>query len=368
MPERSKLKLALVGLRHGHVGSFDDDGTGYIATFKQMDEVEIVAYCDETGSPRLDEAREHHPGASIYESLEDLITREEFDVACVALPARDVPAAGVKLAEAGKHFYMEKQFARTAADLVPLVKAVRRNGVKVLPGYPWRFHPVALELRRIIDDGPLGRPADIELRFTTSQVRPGSRDPDHFMYGRDTEGGGVLHMLGGHYIELMRFLAGCDIRSVQAMTSRPVGYIQEPLEDLALCVFEFESGVLGSLRCGYLAPKVIGTDDSLVSLVYRGVDGWADWTPIGSASLDVKAAPLDGGSWLERTFTDSLPPKTGYGGTVWMFEWMRRFMDDIQADREPALNVEDALRVLQTIDAAYESARTGRRVEVKYGI
>ena len=32
----------------------------------------------------------------------------------------------------------------TAADLAPLVKAVRRNGVKVLHGYPWRFHPIAV--------------------------------------------------------------------------------------------------------------------------------------------------------------------------------------------------------------------------------
>jgi hypothetical protein len=33
---------------------------------------------------------------------------------------------GIKLAETGKHFFMEKQFARTSADLAQLV----------LPGYP----------------------------------------------------------------------------------------------------------------------------------------------------------------------------------------------------------------------------------------
>ena len=102
MRGREKLKLALVGLRHGHVGSFDEAGRGYITTFRQMDEVEIVAYCDDTGAPLLDEARKQHSGAGLYDSLEDLIAREDFDVACVALPARDVPAAGVKLAEAGK--------------------------------------------------------------------------------------------------------------------------------------------------------------------------------------------------------------------------------------------------------------------------
>jgi predicted dehydrogenase len=37
-------------------------------------------------------------------------------------------------------------------------------------------------------------------------------------------------------------------------------------------------------------------------------------------------------------------------------------------DREPALTVEDGLHVLQFIEAAYESGRTGRRVDVEYGI
>ena len=38
------------------------------------------------------------------------------------------------------------------------------------------------------------------------------------------------------------------------------------------------------------------------------------------------------------------------------------------AGNEGVLNMTDALYVLQSIDAAYESARTGRRVEVKYDV
>ena len=45
---------------------------------------------------------------------------------------------------------------------------------------------------------------------------------------------------------------------------------------------------------------------------------------------------------------------------------MQGFIDDIRAGRESYLNIEVALKILQCIDASYESARTGRRVEVKY--
>ncbi len=364
---KDTLKLAFVGMRHGHVGSFDDSKPGYIHTFRQMDGLEIVAYCEDTDSSLLDEARMHHPGASTYDSLDDLIQHEDFDLACVALPANEIPSVGIRLAEAGKHFYVEKQFARTADDLEPMVRAVRANGVRVMPGYAWRFHPVMQELRSIIETGVLGRPLDMEVRFATFQVRPGNREPDHFFYLDETEGGGVLHMLGGHYIELMRYVMGSEIRSVQTMTGRPLGYIEDPLEDIALCAFEFENGAMGGLHAGYLLPREWGDDSALV---YRGEDGWADWAPMasdGPQALRVRSMVPAWAGAPERSYVQTLAPKQGYGRTVWMFEWMQRFVDDVRHDREPALTVDDALIVLRTIDAAYESARTGRRIDLGAG-
>ena len=75
--------------------------------------------------------------------------------------------------------------------------------------------------------------------------------------------------------------------------------------------------------------------------------------------------------WLgapERVIrTEFAPGPPGYASSAWMFNWMQDFVYRIQADREPALSIEDALHVLQSIDAVYESARTGKRVEVQYG-
>ena len=68
--------------------------------------------------------------------------KEEFALGCVVLPANEIPAVGIKLAEAGKHFFVEKQFARTAADLARLVEAVASTmGLRFLPGIPGAFIP-----------------------------------------------------------------------------------------------------------------------------------------------------------------------------------------------------------------------------------
>ena len=358
------LRTALVGLRHPHVGTFGPEKPSYIHTLRQLDGVQLVAYCEDTDPKLLDQAREADPSASHYSSVEDLIAQEDFDLAFVVLPANEIPEVGIKLAEAGKHFYMEKQFARRAEDLAEMVRAVHRNGVKVTPAYPWRFHPVAQDLRRFIDDGKLGKPTSIETRQVTHQVRPGSRDPRHFMYRNDTEGGGILHMLGGHHLELMRFMMGCEVKSVQAMVGRPVGYIEEPLEDIAIAALEYENGALGSVHTGYLHPRSGGAKDTC--LVYRGVEGWADWTPVGAPMLEVYSTAPEWSGSPERTFHYSPEPYTGYLGEKWYLDWVQGFVNDVRAGREPALTAVDALRVLESIDAAYESARTGQRVEVEY--
>ncbi|MDP7578001.1 MAG: Gfo/Idh/MocA family oxidoreductase [SAR202 cluster bacterium] len=361
------MKAVIIGLRHPHSGSIGPSRPGYIHSFRQLEGVDVVAYCEDTDLSLLDEATEFDPGAGIYTNLDDLLACEDFDIACVTLPANEVPRTGIKLAEAGKHFFMEKQFARRAADLKELVRVVRRTGVKVLPGYPHRFNPVAQDLRRMIDQGVLGRPLDLEMRLVTSQVRPGMRPPDNFRYTLKEQGGGILHMEGCHYVDLMRFIMGCEVKSVQAMTGRPVGYIEEPLEDVAISAFEFENGAYGSLHVGFLQSVMGGYD---TAMVFRGMDGEAHWTPLGSSSMTITSVSPLWKSTPTKVFEhDFAPiPKPGYGGNLWNLNILQRFISDIRSDRDPALTIEDALHALQLIEAVYESGRTQRRVEVEYGV
>ena len=366
MTGKKTLRAAMVGLRHGHMGSIGPEKPGYIQTFKGLDDVEVVAYFEDTEPERLAPVATVDPGANTYTSLDDLIANEEFDVAMVGLPANEVPAAGIKLAEAGKHFYMEKQFARRADDLAELARVVKSTGVKVLAGYPWRFHPAMKELRSIIDQGLLGRPLSIETRLVTSQVRPGSRDPGAFSYRDATQGGGILHHLGGHHLEAMRFLMG-EVKAVQAMVGRPVGHIEAPLEDVAMAALEYENGAFGTLHEGFFSPPGLsGGGDGY--LAYRGLEGWGEWMPfagyglkVGSTSREWRGAPI-------REFTYTPKPYLGYGDDDWFHNYVDDFMEDIRNDREPALGVMGALAVARVIDAIYESSRTGRRVEVEYGL
>ena len=47
---------------------------------------------------------------------------------------------------------------------------------------------------------------------------------------------------------------GCEVKAVQAIVGRPVGYIEEPLEDVAAVAMEYENGALGTMHDGYVLP------------------------------------------------------------------------------------------------------------------
>ena len=363
------LKVAAVGLSVGHAGSIGPERPSLIHNFRQIEGVEVVAYCEYNKPELLKDAEIHHPEANVYTDVDELMAKEDFDVALAVQVPGELPAVCVKLAEAGKHFFMDKQFACTSADLIPVVKAVRKSGVKTGLGYPWSYHPAMHDLRRMIGDGILGKPLDIECRQIYWKVGPGGSDPNHVANRNDTEGGGVLHYVGCHHLELMRNLMGCEVKSVQAMTGRPVGVMEEPLEDVAILAMEYENGAYGSLHTGYLKPRGLGPEGYDSALVYRGLEGWANWAPVGGAKMDVFSAVPEWSGAPERTFDYDLAPiERGYARMQWMHEWVKSFIDAIRADEDHYSTIEDGLHILQCIDAAYESARTGRRVEVEYGV
>ena len=282
MGTQKKLKLAIVGLSLGHAGTIGPKKPLFIANFRNMENVEVVAYCEEDKPSLLDEAGVHHPEAHVYDSVDELIAKEDFDLACVVLSPSQIPEACRKLAEASKHFFVDKPLASSAQDLVPAVKAVKSNGLTTFLGYPYRFHPPAMDLKRLIDEGVLGRPLNVESRQFSTQVGGElGKEPISVRYTKDgyevlsavrtaKEGGGILHYIGCHHLELLRYIMGSNVKYVQAMTGRPLGHMEEPLEDIAIVAMEYENGGLGSLTHGFTKPVGYVPQGYDSAFVFRG--------------------------------------------------------------------------------------------------
>ena len=357
------LKAAMVGL-HIHAGSLDPDKNhGLLKSFKGQEDVEIVAYCESSAdqAEALDGIRRADPEARIYTDLNDLIANEDFDFAAIMLPPNEAAPAALCLAESSKHLFIEKQVARTAADMRQLCDVVANKNLVTQVGYPWPYHPVPIEMKRLIDGGVLGRLVDMEARLVTVQVKPGLREPDFWMYRSEGEGGGILHMEGGHWLTLFRFFSDAEVKSVTGLCGRGTGFIEEGLEDVATVALEFDNGVHACLHMGYLLSGAGPRNDTYFGL--RGTHGAATWQPTGEGNFTVNSIAPGWEAAPERQFSMEITKRPVYADQ-WGYEFVAEFVRAISQGGKTTVSIHDAYRVMQIIDASYESSRTGRRIEL----
>ncbi|CAN5637738.1 N/A [soil metagenome] len=364
MVNEPQLRAAIVGLRN-HAGSLDPaKNHGLIKSFKAQPAVDIVAYCEWEPAEQLALAalQTADPTARVYTDLADLLANENFDLAVILLPPNEVTPAALRLAAAGKHLFIEKQAARTAAELRPLCDLVAANKLVAQIGYPWPYNPEAIAIKRYLEQGILGRLVDIEARLVTLGVGPGLRDPQQWMYRVASEGGGILHMEGGHWLTLFRFFSQAEVKSVTALCQRVIGKIEDGLEDVVTVALEFTNGLHACLHMGYLLPGVGPRND--MQIILRGTQGNVTWPNPGAGEFTVASAAPAWQSAPVRSFQLQHAARPVYADQ-WGYEFVAAFIHAIQTGEPPPLTLEDGYRVLQIIDAAYTSSREGRRVTLE---
>jgi predicted dehydrogenase len=343
------VRVAQVGVLHSHAAAYRE-------SLLHLPEARLVACYDPdpaAARARLEPALADVP---LYDRLPELLARERPEAVLVTLPSDAEPAAVVACADAGVHCFVEKPVARSAAELAPVEEAIRRNGVAFHLGYTRRFTAPGSALRGLVEQGLLGEIRSVEGRWITTSVR--SRDPAHYAFSRARSGGGILHWLGCHWLDLMRYVTGLEVVGVSGVLATLSGEAVD-VEDTAALSLRFANGAVGSLHAAYTT----GGDDLYFGL--RGALGWARW----ERSLPEITAYSEHPLWNaapRRTLTFRLPATPGYGGAAGR-ESVRRFFAAFREGKAPMFTTEDARRVLEVLDAAAESSRTGRYVPLGPG-
>jgi len=353
------LRTVVIGLDHYHV-------TGWVETLGLFPErIELAGRYDadpvRAGSLR---PRFVDPGLTqqfppafdavpFYSDIAALIREIRPELAVVTLPNRLAPEAIVELARSGCHILADKPGALDAAGANRSVEAVHASGVKMAVAFTRRYGRPWQRAAGAIAAGRLGRLLSSEAIFVTSSVQV--RDPHNPIFDRAAMGGGILHWLGIHDIDLIQWLSGEPIVSVQAMIAT-TGSDQIEVEDTVSIGYRLAGGSIGTMHFAYALPRTGGEGYAALrgslGSVRLHADGATEW--IGPGTV---ADPLR----TETIATDIIRlPGYGAAGAAIVAD----LLDAIAHDREPlatGTNARDALRV---VDAAYASARTGARVDI----
>jgi predicted dehydrogenase len=258
--------------------------------------------------------------------------------------------------------YTEKPGARSGAELEPVADRIRRTDEStVCFSYTWRAHPIAADLQERAAAGFFGDVRSFDLRFVASKLA--TRATDHYLFDWDASRGGIVQWLGVHWIDLVPWILGEEIARVNATMTHHDGSVD--VEDGASIQLELaESGAVGTHSTGYYLRE--GCYDTEIKIY--GEEGRCTWDPIGDVfGFDEETTlRLDADEWSStpvRSLTYNYESAPGYGGS-WGLSFFEQFLDARQGNAEVPADVDDALRVLDVLDAAYESAETGEWVSV----
>jgi UDP-N-acetyl-2-amino-2-deoxyglucuronate dehydrogenase len=352
------LRVGVVGLAHYHV-------TGWVETIEGFpDELEIVALYDPDPERARTLAPSHHDPSlraglgeayraiPVETRLEDLIRRHDLDLALVTLPNALAPSAIEELARAGVHLLVDKPAARTAAEARQAFNTVHDAGVRAVVGLTRRYSPAARYGRALVESGRLGRLISAEAVFAAASVQ--LRDPANPLFDPALAGGGILSWLGIHDLDCLLWLTGEPVVEVTAMTGL-VGSPGLAVEDVASVALRFAGGAVGIVHHAYALPA----RGYRSRLALRGLDGSIE---LGLDDAVVLLTAGDDGLVDEEQKTFEVPAAPGYGASGRAA--VRDLLDSIRDGREPQATGDMLVNALELVDAAYESARSGRHVRL----
>lgn len=281
-------------------------------------------------------------GVALTDDYAAVLADPGVDAVVLATPHSQHADQIIAAARAGKHVFTEKPFALTAASAEAAAAACAEAGRVLAVGYNWRYQPALQEIRRMVQDGRLGRLLHIEGNFNGPSVY---RFPKEHWRQQPAEGpAGGMTGRGVHVVDGMVYLAG-RVESVFAQSYRLA--LDYGLDDTTSALFKFRNGATGYLG------TVIATAECWRLQVF-GSTGWAKAGSIPHLH-----------TWsLTTCMVNAQPTVVDYPQQSTERAELEAFADAIERGSPLACPPEDAIHGVAVLEAIVRSAQSGQREAV----
>ena len=271
--------------------------------------------------------------------LQTALRRYRPDAVIVANPTALHLAVAIPAARAGAHLLLEKPIAHDLTGVDELRRAVRENGVRVLVGFQFRFHPTLRRVRQWLTEGAIGRP--IFARAHWGEYLPGWHPWEDYRQSyaaRADLGGGVVRTLS-HPLDYLRFLLG-EADLAWAFTAKLSDLQLQGVEDTAEIGLRFKNGAVASVHLNYHQRPPAH------HLTVLGTQGTIRWE---YASGEARLWRANVGEWE----TSPLPPN--WERNAMFLAEMRHFLQVVRGEAEPICTLEDGIAAQRLVLSALGS-------------
>jgi predicted dehydrogenase len=244
VPKPQTLRVGIVGLGYW--------GPNLLRVLLDMESVEVAWICD-LDRERLSRFGRRHPTARTTDRYEELLADDELDAIFIATPVFthfDLASAALR---AGKHCFVEKPLAPSAAEADELIELADAQDVRLMCGQTFLYSPPVRAVKKMLDAGDLG-----DLFFiSSSRVNLG-------LHQRDVS---VIWDLGPHDFSILLYWMD-EMPDWVGAVGRDS--IVKGIPDVAFIDMGFPSGALSHIELSWLAPSklrrtvVVGSEKMVV--------------------------------------------------------------------------------------------------------
>ena len=335
---RSRVNVAIVGVGYW--------GGNLLRTFSKLPEVRVTDVCD-LDAKRLRALGAEHPELRLIDDLGELVGRDDVDAVVIATPPSRHHTMALAALHAGKHVWVEKPLALSAADGRELVRAAEDEGRILFVDETFLYDPLVVEMKRLVDQGALG-----EL-YHLSFERLGM--------GRIRRDSNVWWNSAPHDLSILFHLVP---RPVVSTRLHQHTYLQPGIADMAVCDLELEGGVSAHIYLSWLHPEktarvtVVGSERMLTyegRFEKRGITLYDYAVDPSTTNGRGAAAPILPVShfFARRLEIPAAAEPLGLAAA--------HFVDCVVTGREPLTSGARSLRVVEVLEAAEHGATQGGR-------
>ncbi|HZK82345.1 MAG TPA: Gfo/Idh/MocA family oxidoreductase, partial [Humisphaera sp.] len=282
-----------------------------------------------------------------------LLSDDSIDAVLVASPTAMHFEHASRAIEAGKHLMVEKPVALDLPQSLKLRDQAKSRNLVLSVFHNRRWDVDYLTVRDAIATGAFGKVINIESRLGqfSSCVGPAAVEYRPNWRNEASFGGGGLYDWGSHFVDqLWRLLL--PAKPVRVFAQLRANVWSRDCDDFARMLIDFDNGVAGLIEINttttaplprWQIDGTLGSASSPPSLTFDSRI-WADlrFTP---ATGETHAFPLAAKGLDERQ--------------IW-----EAFAKAVAGAGEPAVTIDSVLPTMALLDAARESGRTGKAIEL----
>lgn len=338
-----KLKFAILGC--GFWSQFQ------LGAWKEIEGVECVALFNRTKS-KAEDLAQRFGVPKVYNDVDEMLKNEELDFIDIITDVDTHEKFTMLGAKYGKDVICQKPLAPSYEAAIRMMEATRKAGVRFYVHENYRWQPQFRRVKEILDAGVIGKAFRCETAFLTAfplfETQPFLAELEQF----------ALTDQGSHQFDVLRYLFGealtiyCEKQTVNPTIKG---------EDVTTSMLKMGNGVVCIQKISFSSPleKEIFPQTTLLIEGDKGsirLDGEFQISITTPQGTTKEVVPMRAYPWQ----TDRLKPEPPS-----IVDINQNILNDMLGIEKAENTADDNFKTVQLVWAAYESANTGKVVQLK---